>query len=132
LRRQFLESVGKLDKAGKVMAAQAVESADRVVKQLLPAEIAVPATAANDEELPVKKAMPANVAAPSAPPAAARPVANTTASRYTLAPGDNLYMVSRKLGVSYDELARANGIQDPRQLRVGQTLKVPALSTASL
>jgi LysM repeat protein len=132
LRRQFLESVGKLDKAGKIMAAQAVESADRVVKQLLPAEIAAPATAASDQELAVKKAIPANVAAPSAPPAAARPVANTTASRYTLAPGDNLYMVSRKLGVSYNELARANGIQDPRRLRVGQTLKVPALSTASL
>jgi LysM repeat protein len=132
LRRQFLESVGKLDKAGKVMAAQAVESADRVVKQLLPAEIAAPATAASDQELAVKKAIPANVAAPSATPAAARPVAKTTASHYTLAPGDNLYMVSRKLGVSYNELARANGIQDPRQLRVGQTLKVPALSTASL
>jgi LysM repeat protein len=34
-------------------------------------------------------------------------------------------MVSRKLGVSYNDLAKANGIRDPRQLRVGQTLKVP-------
>jgi LysM repeat protein len=133
LRHKFLESVGKLDKAGKVIAAQAVESADRVVKQLIPAEIAAPATIASDEEISARKAPVAKVAAPnSAPAAVSRSTPRTTASHYTLAPGDNLYMVSRKLGVSYNELARANGIQDPRQLRVGQTLKVPLLSTASL
>jgi len=53
-------------------------------------------------------------------------------SEYTLAPGDNLYMVSRKLQVSYNELLQANGLSDPRQLRVGQKLKVPAEQIASL
>jgi len=53
-----------------------------------------------------------------------------TARHYTLAAGDNLYMVSRKLGVSYNDLTKVNGIRDPRTLRVGQTLKVP--DTASL
>ncbi len=129
LRRRFLESVGKLDAAGKVIAAQAVESADRVVKQLIPAEIGAPPTAAGDEDLPARKATVAKVAAPNAAPAAVRYTPRTTASHYTLAPGDNLYMVSRKLGVSYNELARANGIQDPRRLRVGQTLKVPSTTT---
>jgi LysM repeat protein len=46
-------------------------------------------------------------------------------SEYTLAPGDNLYMVSRRLQVSYNDLMQANGLTDPRQLRVGQKLKVP-------
>lgn len=46
-------------------------------------------------------------------------------SEYTLAPGDNLYMVSRRLQVSYNDLLQANGLTDPRQLRVGQKLKVP-------
>ena len=46
-------------------------------------------------------------------------------SEYTLAAGDNLYMVSRRLQVSYNELMQANGLTDPRQLRVGQKLKVP-------
>jgi LysM repeat protein len=124
LRRRFLESVGKLDAAGKVLAAQAVESADRVVKQLVPADVAPLAKAAATPEAPVKKAVAA------APPASTPPaVQRTTASHYTLAPGDNLYMVSRKLGVSYNELARANGILDPRRLRVGQTLKVPSTTT---
>ena len=53
-------------------------------------------------------------------------------SEYTLAPGDNLYMVSRRLQVSYNELMQANGLTDPRQLRVGQKLKVPTEQIASL
>jgi LysM repeat protein len=47
-------------------------------------------------------------------------------SEYTLISGDNLYAVSRRLQVSYSELMEANGITDPRQLRIGQKLKVPA------
>jgi LysM repeat protein len=73
---------------------------------------------------PVETTPPAPVA--KAAPAAHRP------SEYTLAPGDNLYMVSRKLQVSYNDLMHANGLSDPRQLRVGQKLKVPAEQIASL
>jgi LysM repeat protein len=47
-------------------------------------------------------------------------------SEYTLNSGDNLYAVSRRLQVAYSELMEANGITDPRQLRIGQKLKVPA------
>jgi len=53
-------------------------------------------------------------------------------SEYTLAAGENLYMVSRRLQVSYNDLMQANGLTDPRQLRVGQKLKVPAEQIASL
>ena len=73
---------------------------------------------------PVETTPPAPVAKPV--PAAPRP------SEYTLAPGDNLYMVSRRLQVSYNDLMQANGLTDPRQLRVGQKLKVPAGEVASL
>ena len=48
---------------------------------------------------------------------------------YTLSPGENLYMVSRKLQVSYNDLMAANGLTDPRKLHVGQTLKVPGSSS---
>jgi LysM repeat protein len=73
---------------------------------------------------PIETTPPAPVA--KAAPSAPRP------SEYTLAPGDNLYMVSRKLQVSYNDLMHANGLSDPRQLRVGQKLKVPAEQIASL
>jgi LysM repeat protein len=63
-------------------------------------------------------------------PAPLKPVVTTPlpapVSEYTLNSGDNLYAVSRRLQVSYSELMEANGITDPRQLRIGQKLKVPA------
>ena len=88
-------------------------------------EAAAPITAAPVAvSKPVETAPPAPVA--KVAPAAPRP------SEYTLAAGDNLYMVSRKLQVSYNDLLQANGLSDPRQLRVGQKLKVPAEQIASL
>ncbi|MEI8293914.1 MAG: LysM peptidoglycan-binding domain-containing protein [bacterium] len=68
-------------------------------------------------------------------PAPVKPVVTTPppvpVSEYTLNSGDNLYAVSRRLQVSYSELMAANGITDPRQLRIGQKLKVPARGTDS-
>lgn len=80
--------------------------------------------------------LPANVSHPTASariafpvPQAEKQAQNTTpVSEYTLAAGDNLYLVARKLGVSFNDLARENGINDPRQLRIGQILKVPAIA----
>jgi LysM repeat protein len=87
----------------------------------------VPLIATNPEV----SAAPSIASAPTTPapkPAAPAP----RPSEYTLAAGDNLYMVSRKLQVSYNDLLQANGLSDPRQLRVGQKLKVPAEQIASL
>ena len=88
---------------------------------------------ARDSE--VAKAVPASVEKPSAPsPAPVQQArrAAPIASEYTLQPGDNLYMVSRKLEVSYNDLMQANGLSDPRQLRVGQKLKVPTPKHSTL
>jgi LysM repeat protein len=49
-------------------------------------------------------------------------------AEYTLAPGDNFYTVSKKLGVSFNDLAKYNNIHDVRALRVGQVIKVPQKS----
>ena len=101
-------------------------------------------TAETREALPVSRATvpliatnPEVSSAPSIASAPTTPAPKPAApaprpSEYTLAPGDNLYMVSRKLQVSYNELLQANGLSDPRQLRVGQKLKVPAEQIASL
>jgi LysM repeat protein len=52
-------------------------------------------------------------------------------TEYTLSAGDNLYAVSRRFQVSYNDLMDANGITDPRQLRIGQKLKLPERKTDS-
>lgn len=46
-------------------------------------------------------------------------------SEYVVGGGDNIYTVSKRLNVSYAELAKANNLASPRDLRVGQTLVVP-------
>lgn len=42
-------------------------------------------------------------------------------------PGETLYRISKRYGVSAESLMRANGISDPRELRVGASLVVPGL-----
>lgn len=44
---------------------------------------------------------------------------------YVVRRGDTLYSIARRFGVSADELARLNGIEDPAQLSVGRHLLVP-------
>ncbi len=44
---------------------------------------------------------------------------------YTVQPGDTVYHIATKFGVSVGRLMTANGISDARDLRVGQTLTIP-------
>lgn len=63
-------------------------------------------------------------------PAAIRPgmvlyIPRRPAQQYVVQPGDTLYTISRRLGVSLAELQRANPGIDPARLQVGQRLVVP-------
>jgi len=65
--------------------------------------------------------------------AATRPVVATTkaepvvgsSATYKVAKGDNPYKIAKKLGVTSQELLKANNIEDPTKLQIGQVLKVP-------
>lgn len=48
--------------------------------------------------------------------------------KYVLAPGDNFYIVCKKLNVSFAKLAEYNNVKDVRNLKVGQVLMVPTES----
>jgi LysM repeat protein len=129
--------------APKAVPAAPRPDAEDLKKLLLSHRGTVPAESETRRAVPVEKpAEPlwqrnpevraaAPVAAkPSVPSPTERPRA--AVSEYTLRAGDNLYMVSRKLEVPYNELMQANGLSDPRQLRVGQKLKVPSRKTPTL
>ncbi|ACL70885.1 DUF3794 and LysM peptidoglycan-binding domain-containing protein [Halothermothrix orenii] len=45
---------------------------------------------------------------------------------YTVQPGDTLFLISRRYGVSIARLVEINNIADPDNLRVGQQLLIPA------
>jgi LysM repeat protein len=44
---------------------------------------------------------------------------------YTVKPGDNLSKIAQSLGVSVEDLCRANNITDPSKIYVGQELALP-------
>lgn len=46
-------------------------------------------------------------------------------SYYTIQTGENLYIIAHKTQTSYHSIMIANNIKDPRELRVGQILKIP-------
>ena len=54
----------------------------------------------------------------------AEPVVGSSAT-YKVAKGDNPYKIAKKLGVTSQELLKANNIEDPTKLQIGQVLKVP-------
>ncbi|MBP6473448.1 MAG: LysM peptidoglycan-binding domain-containing protein [Chloroflexi bacterium] len=44
---------------------------------------------------------------------------------YIVQPGDNLFRIGQKFGVSWVQIAEANGLINPNQIVAGQTLKIP-------
>ncbi len=56
------------------------------------------------------------------PPTPQPPVGGTT---YVVQPGDNLFRIGLKFGISWVQIAEANGIVNPNQIYVGQVLKIP-------
>lgn len=44
---------------------------------------------------------------------------------YIVQPGDNLFRIGLKYGISWVQIAEANGITNPNQIYVGQVLKIP-------
>jgi len=75
----------------------------------------------------------ASFAPPSTPTATAvpSPTATPTPSPtiYRVAPGDTLYKIAQQYGVTIEAIVQANGLQDPRMLRVGQELVIPLTPT---
>ena len=60
--------------------------------------------------------------------------ATEPARAYTVQPGDTLFRIAARFGTTVDALAAANGLADPSNIKVGQTLTVPggSLGTAEV
>jgi putative chitinase len=58
----------------------------------------------------------------SGSPPSPSPAGGTT---YVVQPGDNLFRIALRYGVSYAYLARYNGIADPSRIYVGQVIRIP-------
>jgi LysM repeat protein len=65
--------------------------------------------------------------APPPPPPTRTPTPRPVARRvtYVVRPGDHLYRIGLRFGVSWQAIARANGLADADMIRVGQVLIIP-------
>ena len=86
-------------------------------------------TANRDEEKPkhsaVAKEEPKTEKAKHAPKSSVTDSGKT----YVVAKGDNPVTIARKFKVSYDSLIELNHIDDPKKLKIGQKLSIPAKTT---
>ncbi|HEX4083754.1 MAG TPA: LysM peptidoglycan-binding domain-containing protein [Chthoniobacteraceae bacterium] len=79
------------------------------------------------EELTLPGGAASSTPAPAADDAAPHTVAlRDSGTTYTVMHGDTLVSIARKLHVGFDDLMRLNKIEDPRKLKIGLKLKVPA------
>jgi predicted chitinase/LysM repeat protein len=60
-----------------------------------------------------------------------RPPPTRTGPRYTVQPGDTLSKIGAKFGMSYQEIAAANGISNPNRIYPGQVLTIPGAAETS-
>lgn len=75
---------------------------------------------------PQPPARPTATPAPYTPEPTATPTVTPTPIIHTIARGETLIAIARKYGVSVAAIQEANGILDPRSLRVGQQLAIPS------
>jgi murein DD-endopeptidase MepM/ murein hydrolase activator NlpD len=66
-----------------------------------------------------------------APPSANLPIGPQRAVTHVVAPGDTVYHIAIEYGVSVGRLMAANGLSDPRELRVGRVLTIPGAYRAA-
>jgi LysM repeat protein len=71
--------------------------------------------------------------APAAPtaPAAPAPAPGEGSRTHHVRPGNTLWGLARRYGVPADAIASANGLTDPRALRAGSTITIPAGGTGA-
>ncbi len=66
-----------------------------------------------------------NIETAPPPTATPKPPDGSSFTNYVVQPGDTLSRISRKFGVSPQEIAEANGLVNPNLIYAGQVLKIP-------
>jgi LysM repeat protein len=94
-----------------------------------PSEVAPPTPVAPAPQEPIATAAPAAPAATNEQATAAPQ--NQEPIVYTVVGGDSLWSVSKRYGISFSELAAANGLPSSAGLRVGQRLTIPPSRAAA-
>jgi LysM repeat protein len=76
----------------------------------------------NPNMIKVGQVLKLSASGPADPTVTPSPNTETT---YTVKAGDNLYRIGLAYGISWVQIAEANGIVNPNQIKVGDVLKIP-------
>lgn len=92
-------------------------------------------TATSGPAQPTATPTPTATPGPSQPTPTPKPSPTATPSPvgfyYTVRPGDNLFRIALRFGTTINAIAQANGILNPRLIRVGQVLWIPASTSGT-
>jgi LysM repeat protein len=134
---KFNTSIEALEKANNLTSTSIIRTGQILVVGKAASANAAPAPV-KAEPVPHSQATPSVVAkpapvqpvvaktAPAEPVASAKePVADSAGQSYVVAKGDNPYSIAKKFKVTQDALMKANNIDDPRKLKIGQKLAIP-------
>lgn len=84
-----------------------------------------PAPASPASQVPGDGSPSPSAAEPTEPSPTGGPSATDLATTYIVGPGDTLSGIAAQFGTTWQVLAKSNGIDDPRRIRVGQELQIP-------
>lgn len=138
-KRAFLEATGRIETRQELRQIQtAPEPETRRAEPVVRPTQATTTPSSSEIRPAVQQAsLPSGAVAWSTHPLDASAKQTAEASRnkgvrpaeYTVAPGDNLEVISKRLGVGYEQLAALNNLSGSRDLRVGRKLVVPEGTT---
>lgn len=126
---KFKTSIEALEKANNLTSTSIIRTG-----QVLVVGKGSPAASAKAEPVPLAQATPSVVAKPvpvqpvaakTAPEPQAQESKSSAGQSYVVAKGDNPYSIAKKFKVTQEALMKANNIDDPRKLKIGQSLAIP-------
>jgi LysM repeat protein len=130
---KFKTSIEALEKANNLTSTSIIRTGQVLVVGKGSAAPSA-SSSAKAEPVPLAQATPSVVAKPlPVQPVAAKTAAEPQAQEskssagqsYVVAKGDNPYSIAKKFKVTQEALMKANNIDDPRKLKIGQSLAIP-------
>ena len=120
MRSGFLVILG-----GLILSSLALGGCGRIIQPPTPTIVAGATLTSTDTPRPTVTRRATFTPVPATPSDTPTPTVTPTPIIYVIKAGDTLIPIARQFGVSVQEIQEANGITDPRRLRIGQEIIIP-------
>jgi LysM repeat protein len=107
------------------LASLALCGCGRILQPPMPSPVAGVVVTPTDTPRPTATRRATFTPIPATPSDTPTPTVTPTPILYVIQPGDTLIPIARKFGVTVQDIQEANGITDPRRLRIGQEIIIP-------